>query len=390
MNSVDTKTSNSLPDPWGDLHRTRSSVSEYAQRIGKHPATIFRQIDRLITKGSLQRKRRAEAGTTKLNRAVESKIAEEIRASKLPIHAHGAALIISENVAVRCRELNFPAPSYTTILSRVRENSASPRSVKLSQAAGPLHTYRIAFAQIAHAVNGTDGVRRRRTSGKSESYGWVAVAIHLPSYAIVGFSDICDEPTPEAWRQCIRSALLPKAPILRQLRIRHKRECVTVHPDVVQVTISPAMPRVEFATKQLDKDLRSLAIRLETIVIRKEKLHGAILEHMLPSFAGRLRNIAHDPSLVGKRKLLMQSISDAILEYNSDINGTIGWRPMAAFKQALPQRESSGRRPSENHIPRICLAEPVTGIVDTFGVKIYGRVYDASRLKYWLGSSRLI
>jgi hypothetical protein len=375
-----------------DVHRTRATVAALAREIGIDIATLYRRMRKRRTGDSLTRKQRSDIGVPKLDAAVElviSSVAQD------PLFVNKPIAGIHREIRRLCTKQKLPAPSYSTSHNRINNfkrkghntDSCSDRSPRgLTGETVPMQIVRIEFLPIS----GECEIDSRPTY----TFG-VSLAVELSSLAILGYALYKDSLAINDVRECLTSALLPKARALRKIGVTGKWPLMGL-PSIVHVTLPKILCLSPDPVNRLKHDLSKHGITLDDHVYHFDGVDGAFLENNMQALCSRIRLTARKILGSGRAQMryLHAAIVEEILKYNDEANTRLGFKPLPTLQRAkrrTANSSTSAQRPNTSRIGvqrllQIGLAREVSARIWSEGfpiVQIQERFYRGPGLERW-------
>jgi putative transposase len=279
-----------------DPDRKTEDVRAVADGLLVSTMTVYRWIKKLETHATvscLLRKRREDAGTTRLPAAVAKILKDVIPDEYLSDQKKSPAKVFKE-VLRRCRNENLKPPSKGAVLRRlyailpeVRERSREGRNASLNKrpargsAPGIDHVH--AVWQIDHTlvdlvlVDGEDRIPIGRP--------WITLAMDVFSRTVVGWYISLDPPGMLGTGICISNAILPKDALLAKLGVSHSWPCQgkprKIHADNAK----------EFRGNTLRNACQEHGVDLTYRKVKKPN-YGAHIERMLGTLLLEIHSLA--------------------------------------------------------------------------------------------------
>lgn len=219
-----------------DPERKTDDVRAVADRLLVSTMTVYRWIKKLETYATvscLLRKRRADAGVTRLPAAVE-KIVQAVIADEYLSDQKKSPEKVFKEIKRRCRNENLERPSkgavvrrLDAILPEVRVRSREGRNASLNKrpargsAPGIDHVH--AVWQIDHTL--VDLVLVDSEDRIPIGRPWITLAMDVFSRTVVGWYVSLDPPGMLGTGICISNAILPKDALLAKMGVPHSWPC---------------------------------------------------------------------------------------------------------------------------------------------------------------------
>jgi putative transposase len=202
-------------------------VMEIAAAAGRHPATIYRWLNRYRQEGVqtalIPAKRGPVPGSGRLGPEVEAIINAVIKERYLTRNRLKSTQI-HRNVALKCRAANLPIPHVNTVRARI--SRLDPRSVVAAREGSraareqfepikgefPGADIPLAVVQIDHTK--LDIVVVDEITRKAVARPWLTVAIDVFSRVVPGFYISLEAPSAASTGMCLATAILPKDDVL--------------------------------------------------------------------------------------------------------------------------------------------------------------------------------
>jgi putative transposase len=214
--------------------RTRAHVEKVAKILKRHPATVYRWIDRYHHSGQasefLQRGR-ADRGKSRLSNEVEAIIESAIQKIYLTAEQPPVSAVIEE-VALQCFKAKLKTPDASTVRRRVAMLSDRLKLEKRKNKKAAAQKYEpikghfpgadapLAVAQIDHTpmdVIVVDEEHRQPIQRPS-----LTVIIDVYSRMVLGFAIYLEKPSAFTAGLAIAHAVLPKEPWLKEVGVNSR------------------------------------------------------------------------------------------------------------------------------------------------------------------------
>jgi putative transposase len=227
--------------------RTLVRVQKVADALGKHPATIYRWIEKYRTAGrvsALLRKERSDRGQRHLPQTVNSIIDTAINKIYLTAERQNAAAVIEE-VRLQCFKAKMERPGDSTVRRRIallsdrikmekrKGRKAADEKYEPIKGHFPAADYPLAVAQIDHTpmdVIVVDEEHRQPIQRPS-----LTVVIDVYSRMVLGFAIYLEKPSAFTAGLAIAHAVLPKEDWLAGVGVQAEWPCWgkmrTIHCD---------------------------------------------------------------------------------------------------------------------------------------------------------------
>ena len=227
--------------------RTLARVQKAAAALGRHPATIYRWIDKYRSAGrvsALLRKERSDRGKSHLPETVNSIIDTAINKIYLTAECPNAAAVIEE-VNLQCFKAKIERPSHCTVRRRIallsdrvkleKRKGRKAAAEKYEPVKGhfPGADYPLAVSQIDHTpmdVIVVDEEHRQPIQRPS-----LTVVIDVYSRMVLGFAIYLEKPSAFTAGLAIAHAVLPKDDWLAGVGVQAEWPCWgkmhTIHCD---------------------------------------------------------------------------------------------------------------------------------------------------------------
>jgi putative transposase len=392
-------------------NRSVADVEVVAQAISVNRSTIYRWITEfqkgeLVT--NLLRKRRADAGTTKLDARAEKLMGQVIADFWLTAQRRSMRNAYRELVRLSRHEDIVP-PAYNTFRARLaaldqasaatkREGPKAAQRFRVTQGTVPHADYPYAVLQIDHTFLDVMLVdeEHRIAIGRP----WITLAIDVFSRMVAGYYVSLDPPGTLGTGICIANAILPKDGFLSRLGLKYSYPCMG-KPRVIHVDNAK-----EFRGNTLSKACMERGINL---IFRKVKTpnYGGHIErylgtlaqeiHALPgaTFASHAQREVYDSD-----KESAMTLSDLEKWLGNLIVGAYHHREHTSLKMPPVHRYAQGLLGSDTMIGsgqislvtdeevlRIDFLPMVERTIQHYGVSVDGIQYYADVLRRWAGAA---
>lgn len=228
--------------------RTKEMVAAQSKQFNKHPATLYRWLNRYNATQSILSllpgyDSRGGKGKSRIDPATDAIVTNVIDAEYLTLRKKSYVDVHIE-ITRRCRIAKLPPPSLNTVRSRIRQISAKTiskrrlgrkASLKFQSAEGSFPSVRfpLDIIQVDHTpldIILVDDIHREPI-GKA----YLTVAIDVYSRMVYGFYITLDSPSFFSLGQTLTQAILPKDNFLKRLGITAPWEIYglpkTIHAD---------------------------------------------------------------------------------------------------------------------------------------------------------------
>ena len=386
-------------------------VDAVAERCQVNRSTVYRWIadfkkGELVT--NLLRKRRADAGTKKLDAAVEKLMGTIIADFWLSTQRRSMRNTYRELARVS-REQELVPPSYNTFRARLaaldqadaafkRGGEKAAQRYRVTDGTVPQADGPYAVLQIDHTFLDVMLVdeEHRVAIGRP----WITVAIDVYSRMVAGYYVSFDPPGTLGTGICIANAILPKDAFLAKLGVSFSYPCMG-KPKVIHVDNAR-----EFHGNTLDKACKDLGTNL---IFRKLKTpnYGGHIERYLGTLAREIHALPgatfadHDQRAVyDADKKSAMTLSDLERWLANLIAGAYHHRPHSSIKMPPLQRYAEGLLGSDTTLGtgqisivtdeeslRTDFLPIVERTIQNYGVAVDGIQYFGDVLRRWVGSA---
>ncbi|CAG0995415.1 Transposon Tn7 transposition protein TnsB [Rhodocyclaceae bacterium] len=214
-------------------NRTLAMIKKVADSLGKHPATIYRWIDKYAKTKRISvflAKERSDRGSTRLSADVEAVIEQAIKDKYLTSEKPDPHAVIEE-VALHCFQKGLKRPHGNTILNRIgrlpeRTKVAKRRSKKIAaeqfepiRGHFPGADYPLAVAQMDHTPMDVIVVDEQHRQPIDRPF--LTIVIDVFSRMVLGFAIYLEKPSAFTSGLAIAHAVLPKDEWLQELGVKN-------------------------------------------------------------------------------------------------------------------------------------------------------------------------
>ena len=374
--------------------RTRWDVEQAAQQAGVHPATIYRDLERVrgsdeITVRSLAgRKSGYPKGRSRLHPDVETVIAEGLTShyltkNKPPLTE--TAKVVQE----ACNQLGLPEPSRSAIRRRLKK-------LKVAEVEGRRHGRKAREKATArpgsYAVEGpwdvwqidhtlADVIIVDKATRKPVGRPWLTLVIDVATRLVVGFYVSLEPPSILRAAVAIDLGVQPKAAWLKRMGLPYSWPAaglpVLIHSDRAK----------EFRAKAFERALANQGVR--TFLRPAGAAHwGGHIERLLGTMMGKCKMLPGATQSSPKARGDYDSCKGARLDiddlevwfahqilgvYHNTVHGALHCTPLEAWSKMADGRVA--RQPPDPETFRIDLFPQFTGTVTRMGIKAFGQEY---------------
>jgi putative transposase len=217
--------------------RTLADVQKVARALGRHPAAIYRWIEKYTSAGlvsALLRKGRSDRGESHLPKTVNSIIDAAINKMYLTAERPKVAAVIEE-VALQCFKAKIKRPGNTTVRCRIAilsdrikvktRHGSKAAAEKYEPLKGhfPSADFPLAVAQIDHTP--MDVIVVDEEYRQPIQRPWLTVVIDVYSRMVLGFAIYLEKPSAFTAGLAIAHAVLPKEDWLAGVGVQGEWPC---------------------------------------------------------------------------------------------------------------------------------------------------------------------
>lgn len=394
-----------LAEP-GDREKVEAAAREHETSV----PTLYRWMRAFRETGllsSLVRKRRSDAGTTRLDEQTEAIIAKVVKEHFLKSQKLKIKRTFDE-IERLCKEAGVPVPHINTFNQRVRSIAPELRALTREgrNAALKFRGHRGSFPgaeqpyavlQIDHTL--VDLMLVDETHRLAVGRPWITVAIDVYSRLVAGWYVSFDPPGTLGTGMCIATAILRKDQRLAELQVEYPWPCqglpAVIHADNAR----------EFRGKALSMACQEWGIQLKFRKLKKpnygghiERLLGTLGEqiHALPgttfSDPKKRENYDSEKRAVMTLKEFECWLANLILgKYHHEQHRTLGVTPLKRYQEGIL---GSDTQPGIGQLPIVTDADKLridflpfeVRTVQPKGVQIANIHYYSDVVQRWIGA----